>query len=335
METDKSNLRSAILNSVKQLAAPLTFFNELHLTRKSFNKVLICGMGGSAIVGDFIVYFQNSTFPSLAPKIPIITHRSYSLPGNADENTLIICVSYSGQTEETISAFNKAVELNFEVAGITCGGELSELFQKYKTPWVKLPQDNIPPRISLGYQLSAMTRTLMAYGLLNSDAQNVLVSLPEKINPSDFENQAKMLCAKLGHKIPIIYSSQENNTLARLWKIQLNENSKIPAFFNSLPELNHNEMNGWTKNLGSFSLLFLRDKDDLPRIKKRMELTANLLGQQDLPVNFIDVIGNDSLEKVFWAISFGNWLSYYLALFYGIDPTPVAMVEEFKKRMKE
>ena len=335
METDKSNLRSVILNSVDQLRAPMTFFNELHLTRKSFNKILVCGMGGSALTGDLLAYFQNSNFSPLSPKIPVTTHRSYNLPGSADENTLIVFVSYSGQTEETVSAFDKTVNSNFEVAGITCGGELAELFQKYKTPWIKLPQDNVPPRTSLGYQLSAITKILMAYGLLSRDSQNILASLPEKIIPSSFENQAKMLCSKLGHKIPIIYSSQENSALARLWKIKLNENAKIPAFFNSIPELNHNEMVGWTKNLGSFSLLFLRDKDDLPRIKKRMELTASLLISQNLPIDFIDIAGENPLEKIFWGSSFGDWLSYYLALFYGIDPTPVALVEEFKKQLKE
>ena len=292
-------------------------------------------MGGSALVGDFLVYFQNYNFSSLAPNIPVVTHRSYNLPGNTDENTLIICVSYSGRTEETISAFDKAVDSNFEVAGVAGGGQLGELFQKYKTPWIKLPQNNIPPRASLGYQLSDITRILIAYGLLGSNAQDALALLPEKIIPADLENQAKMLCAKLGYKIPIIYSSQNNSLLARLWKIELNENAKIPAFYNSLPELNHNEMVGWTKNLGSFSLLFLRDKDDLPRIKKRIELTADLLKSQGLPIDFIDVIGDNPLEKVFWASSFGEWLSYYLALFYGIDPTPIVMIEDLKKRLKE
>ncbi len=180
-------------------------------------------------------------------------------------------------TEEALAAFNKAEDSHFEVAGITCGGQLAELFQKYKTPWVKIPQNNIPPRASLGYQLTAMVKILMAYGLLNSSAQSALASLPEKIIPADFENQAKMLCVKLGHKIPVIYSSQDNRVLARLCKIILNENAKIPAFYNFFPELNHNEMVGWTKNLGYFHLLLLRDKNDLPRIRKRMELTAELL----------------------------------------------------------
>ncbi len=335
MEADKFNLRSVILNSVKQVGAPLTFFNELRLTRRPFNKILICGVGGSALMGDFFSYFQATRFAPLSPAIPVLTHRSYDLPYNADQNTLIICVSYSGQTEEALAAFNKAEDSHFEVAGITCGGQLAELFQKYKTPWVKIPQNNIPPRASLGYQLTAMVKILMAYGLLNSSAQSALASLPEKIIPADFENQAKMLCVKLGHKIPVIYSSQDNRVLARLCKIILNENAKIPAFYNFFPELNHNEMVGWTKNLGYFHLLLLRDKNDLPRIRKRMELTAELLKKQNLPLDFIEIVGQNPLEKIFWATAFGNWLSYHLALFYGIDPTPVEMVEELKKRLKE
>ncbi|MBU2037371.1 bifunctional phosphoglucose/phosphomannose isomerase [Patescibacteria group bacterium] len=335
MEADKSNLRNVILNSVKQVDAPLTFFNELRLTRRPINKVLICGMGGSALMGDFLSYFQTTDFAPLSLSVPVLTHRSYNLPANIDQNTLIICISYSGQTEETLSAFNKATESHLEIAGITCGGQLSELFQKYKIPWVKIPQDNIPPRASLGYQLAAIVKILMAYGLLNSSAQNALISLPEKIIPADLENQARIFCVKLNHKTPIIYSSQDNWILARLWKICLNENAKIPAFFNFFPELNHNEMVGWTKSLGPFHLLFMRDKDDLPRIKKRMDLTAELLKNQHLPVDFIEVKGQGALEKIFWATAFGEWLSYHLALFYGIDPTPVEMVEKFKKLLKD
>lgn len=335
MDIDKSNLRSVILNSVKQVNAPLTFFNELHLRRRSFSKVLVCGMGGSALIGDFFSYFQNTEYTSLSPKIPIFTHRSYNLPTGIDQNTLIICISYSGQTEEPISAFDKAKTSDIEVAGITCGGQLGELFQKNKIPWIKIPQDNIPPRTSLGYQLTAMVKILMAYGLLSSDAQHAIASLPEKIIPLEFENQAKISCVKLSQKIPIIYSSQDNQILARLFKIGLNENTKIPAFYNFFPELNHNEITGWTKNLGSFYFLFLRDKNDLPQIRKRMELTAELLKKQNLPLEFIEIIGNNPLEKIFWASIFSSWLSYHLALFYSIDPTPVEIQEELKKRLQE
>ena len=335
MEVDKYNLRSVILNSVKQVSAPLTFFNELNLTRRPFSRIMVCGVGGSALMGDFFSFFQTNGFSPLSPAIPVLNHRSYDLPADADENTLIICVSYSGKTEEALSAFDKAKERHLEVAGITCGGTLGEMLQKYKTPWVKIPQDNIPPRTSLGYQLAAMVKILMAYGLLDLSAQNALSLLPEKVVPSNFENQAKLLCSKLVHKIPVIYSSHNNRVLARLWKICLNENTKVPAFYNFFPELNHNEMVGWTKNLGPFYLLFLRDKEDLPRISKRMDLTAELLKKQGLPVDFIEIQGENALEKIFWALIFGDWLSYHLALFYGVDPTPVAMVEDLKQKLRE
>lgn len=334
MEVDKFNLRSILLNSVNQVNEPLTFFNELHLTRRPFNKVLICGMGGSALLGDFFSFFNATGFAPLSPLVPVSTHRSYNLPPGADQNTLIVCISYSGQTEEALSSFNKALTEDIEIAGITSGGQLEELFQKNKMPWVKIPQ-NIPPRVSLGYQLAAIVKILMAYGLLGSAAQNALSLLPEKIIPANFENQAKLFCAKLNQKIPVIYASQDNQALAKLWKISFNENTKIPAFYNVFPELNHNEMVGWTRNLGPFSLIFLQDKNDLPRVKKRLDITAELLKKQNLPVDFIEVIGETPLEKIFWALIFGNWLSYHLALFYGIDPTPVEMVEELKKKLRD
>ncbi|HRY52668.1 MAG TPA: bifunctional phosphoglucose/phosphomannose isomerase [Candidatus Portnoybacteria bacterium] len=334
MEVDKSNFRSVILSSVNQLNEPLTFFNELNLGRRSFNKVLICGMGGSAIMGEFLSYFQDTGFAPLSPTVPVLIHRSYNLPMGADQNTLVICISYSGNTEETIAAFDKALAANIEVSGITSGGQMAELFQKNKIPWVKIPQ-NIQPRMSSGYQLSAIVKVLMAYGLLGSAAQAALSSLPEKVNPSSFENQTKLFCAKLHNKVPIIYTSQNNFALAMRWKISFNENTKIPAFCNVFPEMNHNEMVGWTRSLGPFHLLFLRDSDDLPRIKKRMEITAELLKKEGLPADFIDIAGQNPLEKIFWALVYGNWLSYYLALMYGIDPTPVAMVEELKKKLKE
>ncbi len=335
MEVDKFNLRSVILDAVKEVNAPLDFFNQLCLKRHPFNKILICGMGGSAMMGDFFAYFRTNGFTPLVPRVPVFTHRSYGLPADVDEQTLIICVSYSGQTEEPLSSFDKAESAHLEVAGITCGGQLGELFQKYKTPWVKIPQGNVPPRSSLGYQLNALVKILMAYGLLNSSASNALAVLPEKIIPANFEDQAKTLCARLSHKIPIIYSSKDNEVLAKLWKIRFNENTKVPAFFNCFPELNHNEMVGWTKSLGSFHFLILRDQNDLPRIKKRMAITAELLMSQELPVSFVEVMGANPLEKIFWAASFGDWLSYHLAMFYGVDPTPVAMAEEMKKRLRE
>jgi len=334
MEGDKSNLRSVILNLTKQLASEPDFFNQLCLTRRSFDKIILCGMGGSAFVGDFFNYLKEKKYLPLSLSIPITTHRSYNLPPNANQHSLIICISYSGQTEETISAYQAAKKQNLEVATITYGGKLADFCERNSTPWIKIPQDRMPPRFSLGYQLIALIKLFMAYGLLASSAKDEAVLLANSIDPSIIENDAKALCSKLINKIPIIYVSKDNELLARLWKIQFNENTKIPAFYNSFPELNHNEMVGWTKNLGPFLFLFLQDENDSVEIRKRMHLTAELLQAKNLPVELIAINGSTSLEKFFRTLVFGSWLSYHLALFYGIDPTPVEMVEEFKRLLK-
>ena len=332
METDKSNLRRVILNSVAQTQADLHFSNQLFLKRRHFDKVIFCGMGGSALAGDLLANLKLKKMTDFSMSVPAWTHRSYGLPADCAENTLLICVSYSGNTEETISAFNEARKKGMEIAGIASGGELEELFERNKIPWVKIPS-GIPPRCALGYQFAALVKILVGYGIIPQSSQEKLRLFNGQIDPASIENEAKMFCQKLNHKIPIIYSSEENKTLARIIKIKFNENSKIPAFWNSLPEMNHNEMAGWTKNLGPFSFILLKDKTDLPRIQKRIELTAKLIKKSGLEVEFVEIKGRDPLERMFWTLAFGDWISYHLALFYGVDPTPVEMVEEFKKQL--
>ena len=336
MEVDKSNLKEVILDSVNQLEVELEFFNQLNINRRSFSKVILCGMGGSNLIGDMLAFFKINNFSPLTVTLPLLSHRSYGLPAEADRDTLVICVSYSGNTEESLSAYQVAKQAGLEIAGIASGGKLTELLQKEKHPWIKIARDDIPPRFSLGYQLAALTKLLMSYGLLPPFALQELAAIPDKIKPAQIENEAKLLCHKLNHRIPIIYCSDQNHAIAHIWKIKFNENAKIPAFWNVFPELNHNEMNGWSRPLGPFHFLFLRDPDDLPRIQKRADLTAEILKQNSLPVDFVKMpTFSNPAEKLFWMLAFGDWLSYHLALFYGIDPAPVDMVEEFKKRLNE
>lgn len=332
-EIDKSNLRRVILNSAAQLRTDLKFSNQLFLKRRRFDKVIFCGMGGSALAGDLLAGLKLKKAAEFSISVPAWTHRSYGLPQDCNENTLLICISYSGNTEETISVLDEAKNKGIEIAGIASGGKLEDLFERNKTPWVKIPS-GLPPRCALGYQFSALVKILVGYGIIFQSSQEKLRLLGGQIDPASIENEAKIFCQKLNHKIPIIYSSEENKILARITKIKFNENSKIPAFWNSLPEMNHNEMVGWTKNLGPFSFIFLKDETDLPRIQKRMEFTARLIRKTGLPVDFVEMKGHDALERMFWMLAFGDWVSYHLALFYGIDPFPVEIVEEFKRQLE-
>jgi len=330
----ETNFRQIILDFPRQLAQPLDFFNQIYLNRRRFNKVVLAGMGGSALVGDLAYLLKVKNFPELNIALPLFVHRSYNLPLDCDEQTLVICSSYSGDTEETISAFEKAKEKNIEVAGFCSGGMLAELFLKNQTPWVKIPS-GIPPRCALGWQMAALTKILVGYGLLPQSSLDKLEFLAKNLNPLEWENEARLLCPKIAQKIPVIYASEENKSLARILKIKFNENAKIPAFFNSFPELNHNEMVGWTKSFGSFIFLFLKDSDDWPRTQKRMELTAQILADLGLKSETIEIKGSSPLEKIFQSLIFGDWLSYHLALFYGVDPAPVELVAEFKKRLEK
>lgn len=332
---DNSNLKKIITESVNQLKSEMELFNQLNITRRPFNKIIFCGMGGSGLIGEFFKYFKTKKYLPMSANIPIFIHRSYGLPAEADENSLIICISYSGQTEETISSFNQAKEKNLEITGISCGGKLAEIFQTEKIPWIKIPESNMPPRFSLGYQLKAAIKIFTAYGILPFSAQKEILLIPEKIKPIEIEKNAEKECLKLIDKIPIIYTSQENKIIGYLWKIQFNENAKIPAFCNYFPELNHNEFAGWQKNSKTpFHFLFLKDKNDLPPIKKRMDLTEKILQESEFSVNSFVIEGENALENIFWALCYGDWLSYYLALARQIDPAPVKIIEDFKKQLK-
>lgn len=333
MEPNKHNLRETISETPSQLEYEPDFFNQLLLRRQSFNKVIICGLGGSALLGDFLIFFKEKKMASLAPSIPVIVHRSYGLPVSVDENSLIICISYSGNTEETISAFEAAKEKGLEIAGIACGGKLADLCQENKCPWVKLPDSPMPPRYSTGYQLRALIKILMAYGLLTNPPHAEFKALAEKISPRTIENEAKLKAAKLLHKIPVVYASGINHILAYLWKIDFNENAKVPSFYNSFPELNHNEINGWSENAGGFYFLMLQDPEDHPRIIKRMEITAQLMKDSGMNGEMIKIQGDNALEKLFWVSIYGHFLAYHLSLIRGVDPFPVPIVDELKKRL--
>jgi glucose/mannose-6-phosphate isomerase len=192
----------------------------------------------------------------------------------------------------------------------------------------------MPPRYSTGYQLRALIKILMAYGILANPPYAEFKALAEKIDPKALENEAKMKAMKLLHKIPIIYASGENRILAYLWKIDFNENSKVPSFYNFFPELNHNEINGWKENAGAFYFLMLQDPEDHPQITKRMEITAQIMKESGMSGETIKIQGANALEKLFWASIYGHWLAYHLALIRGVDPYSVPVVEDLKRRLK-
>ena len=327
-------MRETILNFPKQFKEGIEKAKEIGVEGR-FENIIICGMGGSALPADLLVTYLNDL------KLPFYIHRSYNLPPQATKESLIICISFSGNTKETISAFKEAQERKLKVTAITTGGELAQLAKKYNTPLVSLPPVKVQPQWAIGYFFGALAKVLSNSGGVIKDNSEEILKMAENLKPLGLETQGKSLAKKLAGKIPLIYASDKFKSLAQIWKIKLNENSKTMAFWNYFPELIHNEIVGYSNlnsqrvNLKNFYVIILRDSDDYPKILKAMGLTAVLLKKKGIDVNFVEIEGKSILEKLFNNLILSDWTSYYLAKEYKIDPAPVEIVEEFKKKLKE
>jgi len=328
MEIDKLNMRQVIIDSPKQFVEALEFAKGIEVGGE-FKNIVICGVGGSALPANLLITYLNQELA-----IPIYVHRSYGLPAQADKNSLVISISYSGNTEEAVSSLEEAIKRNLKAAAITTGGRLKELAVANNLPLVLVPATGIQPRCATGYLFTSLVKILSNSGVIPDKSQEFL-ELANALKPLELETQSKDLAKKLMGKIPLIYASDKFKALARIWKIKFNENSKVHAFWNYFPELNHNEMVGYTNLQGKFHVIILGDKDDHPRILKRMEITSGLMKSKGAEVTTIDIPQGKLLFKIFSTLILGDWVSYYLALEYVVDPTPVVMVEDLKKQLKE
>jgi len=313
-----------IKNFNKQFSYEPEIGNQGNFIKQS--SFIIVGMGGSALAPELLKNWK--------PELDIIIRRDYGLPELPEEdfkNKLIILSSYSGNTEEVISAFNEAKNQNLNMAVVTIGGKLLSLAKENNVPYVQLPDTGIQPRMALGFSIKAFLKLIGEERELKK-----IKGLAATLNPLDFEKEGKELAEKMRNYIPIIYASGRNLSLASTWKIKINE-AKVPAFYNIFPALNHNEMTSFdvkdsTKELiNKFYFIFLKDTEDSSKILKRIEVTEKLYKDRGLQVEVVSVKGENFWQKMFSALVLGDWVAYYSAIQYGLEPEQVPMVEEFKK----
>lgn len=318
-------MEEAIRSFPKQFAWDPIVENEGR--QKGFQRYILAGMGGSHVQGDIL--------KTVAPERDLVIHRDYGLPLFSREvlsRCLLIASSYSGNTEETISAFKEGMQRGMPVAAISTGGQLLELAEFHRIPYIKIPDTGIQPRMALGFSFRALAKMMGREDLLESSGR-----LAFELKAKDFEKQGKKMGEALYGRIPVMYASQKNYAVAYIWKVTVNESAKIPAFFNVLPELNHNEMTGFdaresTKSLSEkFHVVLLEDLEDHPKIQKRMKILKELYKTRGLGVSALPLEGRTMLHKIFSSFLLANWTAHALALQYGTDPEQVPMVEEFKK----
>jgi glucose/mannose-6-phosphate isomerase len=306
----------------------------------SIDKVVILGMGGSAIGGSLL-----RNFISRLTKPIVFVTRDYDLPAFVDERTLVIASSYSGNTEETLSAFSQALERKCKKLAMTTGGKLKTLAQNAKVPVFVIDHAS-QPRAAIGYSFIPLIAFLQKLGFLKDemaeveamtrDLENLLRELKETVPISS--NPAKQLAAKLQGKIAMIYSAGILSAVARRWKTQINENSKSWAFHETFPELNHNAVVGYqfpAELASKLYVVLLRCPSLHPRTLIRYEVTCELLKQNSISHQLIDSQGKSELSQMMSLIYLGDWVSYYLAILNETDPTPVKAIDYLKKRLSQ
>jgi glucose/mannose-6-phosphate isomerase len=302
--------------------------------KKNFKGAIICGMGGSGLPGEILKIWLGSNKISL----PIILHKNYDLPFGINKDYLIVCISYSGNTEETISAYRAAKKKNLSIISITSGGKLARFCKKDKSPAVIIRSGIVAPRLAIAEQFAALLKILNNCDIIKNNIKDLLF-LEKNLEPKNLENKGKKIAKKLVAKIPFIYSPENLKILPCIWKIGLNESAKIVANAGYFPELSHHEImcfkNVNKKQLAGKKLfvIFLKDAATHPRILKQMKIVQDLLKKQRIETESIQLEGKNILEKIFSNIILAFWTSYYLALEYEVDPIKIKLIDELKKRM--
>lgn len=305
-----------------------------------FENIVLAGMGGSAIGGDLV-----RSYLTYELKIPFQVSRHYLLPNFVGQNSLVLVSSYSGNTEETLSAYAIAKKRKAKIIALTSGGKLYQQAKSDKIPVLLVP-GRLPPRAALGYSLGALLILFSRLGLIKNqtglikETSSFLTKQNKKYDKVlvTSKNPAKQLAAQIQEKIPIIYSGYDYfDSVAVRWKQQICENAKNLAFVNFFPEFNHNELVGWQNdNLKpDFTVIFLKDKDDHKRIKARMDIVKEIIESQKIEVIEIESRGKSLLSRMLYLIQLGDWTSYYLAILNGVDPTSIKVIDYLKNQLEK
>ena len=303
--------------------------SDLQKPKKIINNVIICGLGGSGIGGKIISQIAEKN-----SNIPIVTHNTYSLPRFVDENTLVIISSYSGNTEETVSALEEAIARNCEISCITSGGTIKELSEKNNLNHIVVPGGN-PPRAMLTYSLTQLCFILNHYSLLDDSFDAELQSTIELLNThiEPIKAEAKKITEALKSKTILIYTDASFEGVGTRFRQQLNENSKVLSFSNVIPEMNHNELLGWTGGTNSFGVIFLRNESDNSRNQFRMEICKEIISAKTDTIIEVFSKGKTVIEQTFYLILLTDYVSVYLADEYGVDSIEIRVIDKLKNEL--
>ena len=293
--------------------------------------LFVCGMGGSAIGGDLAAAALGDRLTA-----PLLTVRDYALPSWATPEWMVLCSSYSGETEETLACLEAAEALGAKRVVASIGGPLVDRARGTEVPVIGLP-GIFQSRAAVAYMVGRRRRARLAgRGSRPASTPRSTPPPPSSAEQSEMlQQQAKEIAALVAGSVPVIYGADLTVPAARRWKTQVNENAKFPAWWGSLPEADHNELLGWAGAVGDErgAAIFLEDRDQHPRIAKRFELTAAALKPNAGAVVRIETAGETRIERLLWAVMLGDLVSLELARQRGVDADAAEPIERFKEEM--
>ncbi len=298
-------------------------------------RVFLIGMGGSAIAGDVFAAWVADRC-----KVPIQVVRDYRLPSYARPEDLLVAVSYSGNTEETLGATAQGIKLGCRVIAITSGGRLGDLARGGGWPVFEVPT-GLPPRGAFGHLFGILSTigSEWTYGDLRGDVEQAVAHLNElrtRLRPESGLrlNRAKALALRLKTTVPILYAAPPFTAVARRWQTQLNENAKVLAFSSTFPEADHNELVGWVEDprARSYRPIILRDADEPPELKRQLDITTSLMSKRTR-VEEVRDDGASLLSRMLGTLYLGDYFSLYLAALRGVDPLPLKPIETLKAKL--
>lgn len=324
-------MKNLIEDFTKHLQHALISAENLNLTPNTtkINNVLICGLGGSGIGATIIAQIIAPTCA-----YPILVNKDYKIPAFVNENTLVIICSYSGNTEESIEMLTSAEQQKAIIACVTSGGKLAEIATEKKYNCILIPGGH-PPRAAFGLAFPPLFQLLAHYKICASDFKNEFKKAIELINNEELNIiiEAKNVATTIINKIPIIYAEANYEGVAIRFRQQINENSKMLCWHNVIPEMNHNELVGWTTKNENFAVIIFRNEDDYFRNQKRIEVNKIVFEKYTSTIIEIHSKGNNRLERALYLIHLGDWISYLIAEQKGIDVTEVNVITNLKNEL--
>jgi glucose/mannose-6-phosphate isomerase len=302
---------------------------KLNPSKTEIQNVCISGLGGSGIGGTIVSQLTRDTAVA-----PIVVNKDYSIPAFVGRNTLFIASSYSGNTEETLSALEQAQNKGAEIACITSGGKLEDIATEKGYNIIKIPA-GYPPRAAFGYSSVQQFKLLTHYQIISDQYMKQLENIANHliVHKSEIIEAANQLTEQLCNSIPIIYSDSRFEGIAVRFRQQINENAKMLCWHHVIPEMNHNELVGWAPKYPNASVVIFRNVNDYSQTQKRMDFSRVRISESTNRVSEVWSKGTNDLEKAYYLVYLGDWVSVLLAEKNEIDPVEVDIITELKDKL--